>query len=178
MSEVKCPLMDKDVKGFKCANSSIEQQIEDSYYITLLKQAYGHQIICDGRIIGYYMVHFKGIQLEEVNRIMQEEYVSNMADYYMAIHIRYFAIDVRLQHKGIGKKVFQGILADLLRVSMIYPIRLITIDALSEYHEWYKKIGFKDIPGRVSDGITIAMYLDCLTSEGAKILSEFCNSFG
>ena len=33
MGELKCPLMDKEVKGFKCNNPSIERQIEDSYFI-------------------------------------------------------------------------------------------------------------------------------------------------
>ena len=73
MNEIKCPLMDKEVIGFKCANPSIEQQIRDFYFITLLKQAYGHQIIIDGRAIGYYMLYFKGIKLEEINKIMDEE---------------------------------------------------------------------------------------------------------
>ena len=86
------------------------------------------------------MLYFKGIQLDEINKIMGEEYESNMTNYYMAIHIRYLAIDVRLQHNGIGTRVLQGIVAEILKLSKIYPIRIITIDALSEYHEWYKTI--------------------------------------
>ncbi|MDY6312627.1 MAG: hypothetical protein SPL60_06655, partial [Lachnospiraceae bacterium] len=45
MAVIKCPLMDKEVEKFECNNSSIEEQVKDSYFITLLKQAYGHQII-------------------------------------------------------------------------------------------------------------------------------------
>lgn len=175
MSEIKCPLMDKEVIGFKCANSSIEQQIRDSYFITLLKQAYGHQIVIDGAVIGYYMLYFKGVQLDEINKIMDEEYKSNMADYYMAMHIRYLAIDERLQHKGIGTCVLRGIIAEILRLSKIYPIRIITIDALSEYYEWYKNIGFKDFPGRGIDGITYPMFMDCMSKEEIEKLEEFCS---
>lgn len=175
MSEIKCLLMDKEVTGFKCANPSIEQQIKDSYFITLLKQAYGHQIVIDDITIGYYMLYFKGIQLEEINKIMEEEYSSNMADYYMAMHIRYLAIDERLQHKGIGTRVLKGIIAEILRLSKIYPIRIITIDALSEYYEWYKKIGFRDIPGRKTDGNTYPMFMDCMSKTELGKLVEFCN---
>lgn len=174
MREIKCPLMDKEVTEFKCANSSIEQQIEDAYFITLLKQAYGHQIVIDGTVIGYYMLYFKGIQLEEINKIMEEDYESNMADYYMAMHIRYLAIDERLQHKGIGTRVLKGIIAEILRLSKIYPIRIITIDALSEYYEWYKTIGFKDIPGREFDGNTYAMFMDCMSEAELEKLDEYC----
>lgn len=177
MNEIKCPLMDKEVIGFKCANPSIEQQIRDSYFITLLKQAYGHQIIIDGRAIGYYMLYFKGIKLEEINKIMDEEYESSMADYYMAMHIRYLAIDERLQHRGIGTRVLRGIIVEILRLSKIYPIRIITIDALSEYHEWYKTIGFKDIPGREFDGITYPMFMDCMSKEEIDKLEDFCSAY-
>ena len=96
MSNIKCPLMDKEVIGFKCANPSIEQQIRDSYFITLLKQAYGHQIM---------------------------------------------------------------------------------IDALSEYHEWYKTIGFKDFPGKKFNGITYPMFMDCMSKEEIEKLEGFCTNF-
>ena len=177
MSEIKCPLMDKEVTGFKCANPSIELEIKDSYFITLLKQAYGHKIMIDDIVIGYYMLYFKGIKLAEINEIMGEEFESNMSDYYMAMHIRYLAIDERLQHQGIGTRVLKGIIAEILRLSKVYPIRIITIDALSEYYEWYKSIGFKDIPGRNLDGITYPMFMDCMSKTELEKLLEFCNEF-
>lgn len=177
MNELKCPLMDKEVDWFKCANPSIEQQIRDSYFITLLKQGYGYQIIVENKVVGYYMLYFKDIELDEVNKIMDEEYESNLASCYIAMHIRYIAIDERLQHKGLGTRVLKGLLADILKISKIYPIRIITIDALSEYHEWYKKIGFRDIPGREFDGITYPMFVDCMLKEEAEKLAEYCDTF-
>lgn len=177
MNEIRCPLMDREIIGFKCANPSIEIQVRDSYFITLLKQAYGHKIMIGDRVVGYYMLYFKGIQLDEVNRIMEEEYQSGMADYYMTMHIRYLAIDERLQHKGIGTRVLQGIIVEILKLSKIYPIRLITIDALSEYHEWYKAIGFKDIPGRGFDGNTYPMFMDCMSEEEVIRLKELNDDY-
>ena len=108
---------------------------------------------------------------------MGEEFESNMADYYMAMHIRYLAIDERLQHRGIGTRVLRGIIFEILRLSKIYPIRIITIDALSEYHEWYKTIGFKDIPGREFDGITYPMFMDCMSKEEIDKLEDFCSAY-
>lgn len=177
MSVIKCPLMDREVKGFKCANQSIEKQIEDSYFITLLKQAYGHKIIIGDKVIGYYMLHFKGIKLETINAIMGEEYSSSMLDYYMVLHIRYLAIDERLQHKGIGTRVLKAILSEVLDLSKKYPIRVITLDALKEYHKWYYNIGFKDIPGMNDDGFTVPMYISCMTEEDKKILNDFCGCY-
>lgn len=177
MSVIKCPLMDKEVKGFKCANLSIEKQIEDSYFITLLKQAYGHQIIIGDKVIGYYMLHFKGIKLETINAIMDEEYSSNMLDYYMALHIRYLAIDERLQHKGIGTRVLKAIISEVLDISKKYPIRIITLDALKEYHKWYYDIGFRDIPGINGDGFTVPMYINCMTEEDIDKLNNFCECY-
>lgn len=149
MAEIRCPLMDKEVDGFECNNSSIEEQVRDSYFITLLKQAYGHQIIIDGQIVGYYM----------------------------AMHIRYLAIDKRVQHRGIGTIVLRGILAEIIELSKKYPIRIITIDALTEYYDWYKNIGFKDIHGCESDGIVHQMYIDCMTKKETECLEEFCGQY-
>lgn len=177
MSEIKCPLMDKEVTDFKCANFSIEQQIKDSYYITLLKQAYGHKIVIDETVVGYYMLYFKGIRIEDINKIMNEEYESNMTDYYTAMHIRYLAIDERIQHKGLGVRVLKVLISNILNLSKRYPIRLITIDAISEYHEWYMKIGFKDIPGKSFDGNTYPMFIDCMQESDFNKLETFCEGY-
>ena len=177
MAVIKCPLMDKEVEKFDCNNSSIEEQVKDSYFITLLKQAYGHQLIIDGQTVGYYMLYFKSIKPNDIENIMQEQYESNMVDYYMAMHIRYLAIDKNRQHKGIGTKVLQGILAEIMNLSKKYPIRIVTIDALEQYYKWYKNIGFRDIPGCESDGIVHRMYMDCMTEKENECLKEFCDRY-
>jgi GNAT superfamily N-acetyltransferase len=177
MNEIKCPLMDSDVIDFKCANASIEQQISESYFPTLMKQAYAHQIILDKTVIGYYMLHFKRIKLDDINEIYEEDYESNFIDYYMAMHIKYLAIDERLQHKGIGTRILQSIIIQILRLSKEYPIRIITIDALSEYYDWYRKIGFKDIPGRKFDGNTYPMFMDCMSEDDYKRLKSYCENY-
>lgn len=174
MSKIICQLMDKEIKNFTCGNDSIDREIEDSYYATLLKQAYGYQIKIDNKIVGYYMLYFKNINMQIVNDIMEDEYDSNLVNYYMAVHLRYLAISEQLQHKSIGTVVLRGIINEILKLSKTYPIRIITLDALLEYYEWYKKIGFRDIPGKEKDGITIAMYMDCMSIEEAEKLQDYC----
>lgn len=177
MSKIECPLMDSDVYGFSCLNSSIEAQIRDSYFITLLKQAYGHQILVDGKNVGYYMLHFKSINLCEIDQIIGQEYQSCMAEKYIAIHIRYLAVDKNYQKNGIGTYVLKGLIVQFLSLAQKYPIRIITIDALPKYIKWYESIGFKDIPGASSDGITMPMFIDCMKQEEAFKLQQYCESF-
>lgn len=173
MEKIKCPLMDKDVSGFSCGNASIDRQVEKSYFATLLKQAYGYQIKIKDQIVGYYMLYFRNINMKIVNDIMEEEYDSGMLDYYIAVHIRYLAIRKDLQHHGIGTNILKGIIRQVLLLSESYSIRMITLDALLEYYEWYKSIGFRDIPGAESDGITKPMFMDCVSIEDAGKLQDY-----
>ena len=173
MMVIKCPLMDGDVRGFECGNPSIERQIEESYFPTILKQAYGHKIVIDYHVVGYYMLYFKEVKLEDIEQIMGDEYSSGTLDRYVALHIGYIAIDKRFQKKGIGKRVLGAILAELMALSKKYPIRLITGDALLQYHEFYCKMGFCDFPGKKNDGITIPMYIDCMTVKDKEIMNSY-----
>ena len=174
MENITCPLIDMDVRGFSCGNPSIDQQIRESYYATLLKQAYGYQIKAEDKTVGYYMLYFKNINTDIVNDIMDNEFSSGLVDYYIAVHIRYLAIDKNLQHQGIGTVVLKGIIQQIISFSKIYPIRIITLDALMEYYEWYKGIGFRDIPGGTDDGIIRAMYMDCMDMRELEKLEDYC----
>ena len=165
--------MDEEVTFFRCGNSSIEQQIKDSYFATLLKQAYGHKILIDGKCVGYYMLMFKHIELDDINQIMCDEYQSDIANYYTSIHIKYLAIDERYQNNKIGTTVLRAILSQILKLSMKYPIRIITIDALDKYYEWYKAIGFRDMPSREYDGVTHPMFMDCMTEDDVYKLKNY-----
>lgn len=174
MVNIICPLLDGDVSGFKCGNDSIESQIENSYAATLLKIAFGHKIILNNQIVGYYMNHFKTIEVDVVNSIMGDEFDPNISNHYTAMHILYLAIEESMQNQGIGTIVLKGIISEILLLSKKYPIRIITIDALDKYYDWYKKVGFKDIPGKAYNGIVHPMYLDCISkSENESIMNYF-----
>lgn len=177
MSTIKCELLDKDVHKFDCANDSIETQVEDSYYITLLKQAYAYKIVFDEIIVGYFMLHFKSIQLDSIDEINGIDYQSNMQQEYTAMHIRYLAIDSVYQHKGIGTSALKLITGQIMKLSEKYPIRLITIDAIEQYHNWYMEIGFRDFPGIKFNGTTYPMFMDCMTKDERLLLDRYCDDY-
>ncbi|MGN0141035.1 MAG: hypothetical protein ACI4AD_02330, partial [Roseburia sp.] len=65
-------------------------------------------------------------------------------------------------------------ISNIQGISQKIPIRLITIDALSVYHEWYERIGFRDIPGTECTDDIIPMYMDCISDVHRKLLDEYC----
>lgn len=178
MAKFICPLMEEEAVHFSCANPSIDLLVRESYFVTLLKQAYGHQIRTEDQVVGYYLIHFRSIKNNKINQMLgqpEEEYESSLLDFYIALHIKYLAIDKEWQHRGIGTAVLKGLIDEGVNLSKKYPIRMITIDALAEYYNFYKKIGFQDIPGQKPAGPTIPMFLDCMSVEEAKRLKNFCN---
>ena len=162
---------------FYCGNNSIETSICSSYYATLLKQAYAYQI-CDGDIVvGYYMIYLKRINLDIMERLEDDEYNSGVVDGYTSAHISYIAIADDKQHNKYGTYALKGIIKNILLLSKNLPIRLITLDALSEYENWYYDIGFRKIPGMDnSDGI-IPMYMDCMSREEKNRRDEYCQVY-
>lgn len=176
MAVLSFSLMNEEVPEgtFHCGNNSIERQISSAYYATLLQQAYGYKVMLSNKIVGYYMICPRRIELATMNRIEGDEYNSGATDCFMALHINYLAIDEKYHRQSIGTYTLKGIIRTVERISQQIPIRLITIDALAYYHEWYMAIGFRDIPGiKVVDDI-IPMYMDCISDMRKKLLDDYC----
>lgn len=159
---------------FDCGNNSIERLISSTYYATLLQQAYGYKVILDDIVVGYYMIYPKKIEIAIMDAIEGDEYNSEITDYFIAIHIGYLAIDKSYQGNHVGTYVLKGIISNIQGISQKIPIRLITIDALSVYHEWYERIGFRDIPGTECTDDIIPMHMDCISDVHRKLLDEYC----
>ena len=178
MSELKCTLIDNEVHEgeFDCANESIEKAICLSYYSTLLRQTYGYKVCVKDIVVGYYMIYLKPICIDTMERIEGDEYQGGIIDYYTSAHIEYIAIDKRYQDHKIGTNLLRGIICSILKVSQNVPIRLITLDALGKYHEWYKKIGFRDIPDQKIENDIYPMYMDCMSSEEVEKLNDYYES--
>lgn len=175
MSKLTCSLMNSEVHegDFDCGNDTIESTICSAYYSTLLHQTYGYQICMDDKIVGYYMIYLKEINIDVMEKIEGDEYNSGVIDYYISAHINYIAIDKKYQQKKIGTHVLKGIISDILKKSKDIPIRLITLDALNVYHEWYKTIGFRDIPGMDAKNDITPMYMDCMGEYERKQLDLY-----
>ena len=162
---------------FCCGNNSIETSICSSYYATLLKQAYAYQI-CEGNIIiGYCMVYLKRISLDIMKSVENDEYNSGIVDGYTSAHISYIAIAADKQHRGYGTLTLKGIIKNILELSKRLPIRLITLDALPEYEDWYCGIGFREIPCANNFSDIIPMYMDCMSNEEKNKRAEYSQEY-
>lgn len=150
--------------SFTCGVPSIDEYVKNSYYPTIVQQAYGYSISGRGIVLGYYMIMFREIELDD--------FPPEIADYdpeikdrkVSAVYIRYIAIDEKYQHNRIGTAAIQTIIKSVKMLAANWPIRVITIDAREDLVTWYEKLGFRKMvyntPGQ--DGITVSMFLDCM----------------
>lgn len=153
---------------FDCGNDSINRQIEESYFPTLLQYSYAYEVSVSNCVVGYYMIKFRTIKFELLPVELKDYYSSLIKD-CCALHINYIAIDKKFQGRKIGTNVLKIIIAQVVNICNQWPITIITLDALKEKYEWYKKIGFlafseEDV---ASKDITIPMYISCILNKEA-----------
>ena len=127
---------------FDCGVKGINNMIKRSYYSTLLQQLYCYEIVVDGIVIGYYMLGFRKIKFEECPGDIGDLFDDLSEDGYCALHIKYIAITAKYQKRGIGTKVLYILLRQIKELCKTWPVRIITLDAIRERVEWYKKNGF------------------------------------
>ena len=54
--------------SFTCGVPSIDEYVKNSYYPTIVQQAYGYSISGRGIVLGYYMIMFREIELDDFLR--------------------------------------------------------------------------------------------------------------
>ena len=95
---------------FDCGVDSINEYVRESYYPMILQHAYAYCVARRGRILGYYQIMFKEIELdaflEEISDYSDEGLNKNRIS---TVHIRYIAVDSRYQGHKIGTKVLEVI---------------------------------------------------------------------
>lgn len=159
---------DVQIGNFDCENPSINGQIEESYFPTLLQYAYAYRVSVDGRVVAYYMIKFKTIHMDIAPDELAE-YTSSVVNDCSAIHIKYIAVDKVCKKQGIGTYILKTIVAQALRLCQQFPISLVTLDALTDKYEWYKKRGFKAFSEDElqKNEPTIQMYINCILNKEA-----------
>lgn len=149
---------------FTCGDDSIDKLVESSYYPTILQQSYAYEIMGEGELLGYYMIHFRRVEVsdfpDDISDHFDDDYIK---DGIIALHIHYIAIKKEYQKKGIGKAVLRTIISQVKELSENWPVRVITIDAEKHLIKWYEKEGFKYMTNNRDgqDDVTEAMYKDC-----------------
>lgn len=163
--------------SFDCGVTSINNQIENSYYPSMLQYQYSFEILGNDIPIGFYVCSFRKIPIDAGPKDIAEYSVDTIKAYY-SLDITYFAIARQYQNYGIGSMVLDMLIKQTMQNCSIYPIRLITLDALKEKVEWYKKRGFrlfKENDVLDTNTSTVTMYVDCLLSENRRQLDEYTN---
>lgn len=160
---------------FDCGVAGINSMVKRSYYPTILQHLYCFEILVDGLLVGYYMYGFRKMKLENCPEEIGD-YISDMSDdSCYTLHIKYIAVAKKYQKKGIGSNILYLLLRQIKEMCKIWPVRLVTLDALQERVEWYEKNGFRafnelDIQEGKKD---VPMYMDCLLDP--KALTDYCS---
>ena len=159
--------------GFDCGNSTINEQIRESYYSTLLQHMYAYKITMDDRVVGDYMLHFQSVIISALPGELADRFSDMTHGLCYALCLKYIAIDKPYQNRRIGQRALLLIIANAQNLSKNWPIRFLTIDALAEKVGWYTKNGFKAFGSSADDGPTIKMYLDL--HNDPERLERYCN---
>lgn len=179
MGELVISKLHSDVQegSFDCGNESINRLVYSSYYPTLLQHGYAFQVTSQdgGILLGYYMIKFRNIKVIDCPSDISE-YNSNLFNDCCALHISYIAVATEFQGHGIGSSILKIVVKTVLELSKKFPILLITIDALKEKYDWYKKLGF--MPFREQEAAEekdkVSMYIDCI--EDRQTVYNYCDS--
>lgn len=160
--------------GFDCGNSSINRQIQESYFPTLLQYSYAYEVSMSGQVVGYYMIKLRSINIEKAPSKIRE-FESSIVHECSALHISYIAVDKRYQNKKIGTYILKTIVSQVLRMCQQFPITIITLDALKDKYDWYKKRGFIAFDEKELSALepTIPMYISCILNKEA--VNNYCN---
>lgn len=176
MAKISIEKLDHDVleKEFDCGNSSVNMQVQGSFYPTLLQYAYAYKISISDNVVGYYMIKFRTIKMEKAPSEISE-YTCSLIDECNAVHIKYIAIDKKYQRKTIGTYVLKTIIVNVLNLCQKFPITLITLDALIDKYDWYKKNGFVAFnEDELQDSqLIIPMYINCILDK--KAVNDYCS---
>ena len=114
------------------------------------------------------MVRFRTIGIDAAPEKISE-YTSSLVKYCSAVHISYIAVDKKYQNHKIGTYILKTIVVKVLEMCQHFPITIITLDALKEKYEWYKKRGFTAFneSDLSAPGVTIPMYVSCIIDQEA-----------
>lgn len=157
----------KDVENtsFDCGIQSINGDVRESYYYLITQQAYTYSVKAEnGRVLGFYQIHFREITIEDFPEEISDYQTGAKHNTIAALHIRFIAVDKNIQKKRIGNSILQTIIMDIKKMSKVWPVRVITLDARTELVHWYEKCGFRKMVKNTEgqDGVTVAMFLDCM----------------
>lgn len=176
MASLKYNILKKEINesAFTCGVRSIDEFIYNSYIENITQHAMTIECLIDNQVVGYCMITFKNIMLQNVPEEVAE-YNTNLLDYCTSIHIQYMAVKKQYQRNGYGGKMMAYLLKYIMSLVNRIPIRLIILDAFKNLVDWYRSVGFKIIGDEkdYSDQDTVRMYIDCITEDNKNKLDTY-----
>lgn len=173
MAQLRIRKLPEDVtsKQFTCGVESIDDMVYRSYFTTILQHAYAYEVSAKNIVLGYYMIVFKKIILDDYPDEISE--YRDLMDDCISVHIKYIAVDKKFQGHKIGTSILDQIIKRIFSIITDWPIRLITLDAIRDKCDWYKRMGFKvlDETQFEKGDYTVAMYMDCITNK--QLINEY-----
>ena len=172
MSELEYVLLTSDAGNFDCGNPAINKYVETSYFATLSQQCYAYKIVYKSYIVGYYMITLRDVALSDCTSDVSDYQMGEFGDYIPSLYINYVAIGEKYQKHRIGTKTLEKIIYETRQLTEVWPIRFITINAVPDKVEWYKKIGFNEM-GRDIDSVNKYMFIDLIKNK--QKLVDYCD---
>lgn len=161
---------------FSCGVTTIDQTIQQSHILVILRRCYAYSVMSKDKLLGYYMVSLKRFSVETFYPPVEDHFIEPYQDLY-ALNIDYIAVNKKYQRNQIGTTILQNILDDAENLMKFCPIRLITLDALEERIPWYRKFGFKKAKHPNTDNATATlMYYDMVSPEDIDLAEEYAVS--
>lgn len=133
------------IQQFDCRNDTMSNYLKQSAYCNHIEFEENTTLtLRDGELVGYFTLKMETIDLPSYS--------------YPTLEIRRLAVGRDYQSSGIGV-----IITDYIdQVAKQFNIRYLTVDALSEYKEWYMNRGFSILSEEdiITESPTIYMYKD------------------
>ena len=148
MAELQYKLMTSAVNNFDCGNPAINEYVENSYFATLLQQCYAYEIEYKSLVVGYYMITFRDVAFYDCISEISDYQIDDFGEFLPSLN-------------KIGTKTLEKIINEARQWTDFLPIRFITLNAVPEKVDWYKKMGFKEM-GKNIDAVNTYMYIDLI----------------
>ena len=151
---------DLDLHQFDCNNSSINEQVKESLFTTLIKKGYAYKICLDDEVVGYYLISLASV--------VNYSGTYDPQKLCTAIKLDYLAIAKKYQGKGLGHKIIDYLVRYARDISHSLPVRYFTLDSLSGKERLYASCGFLHHEGGDSLSPTTTMYIDCIDEKAIE----------
>jgi GNAT superfamily N-acetyltransferase len=147
----------EDINSLNCGVGPINNYLikGNAYYQHMMKLANTKLIKLDERVVGYFTLEFKTINIEE-------------DESYPCICLKYLCTDLEFQKRGIGTKILDYVVNSSKDISNFVGCRCLFINAITSERKWYKDRGFDFLEDddRIDlTALTVAMIIDFRDNE-------------